>query len=58
VKHIIFDFIDFIHRNRYVKIAQTGTRQCTMYHNIQSLLNILQRLYNPHILMLHLSNLR
>jgi len=38
-------------------MTQTDAHQCTMYNNIQSLLNIL-RLYNSHILMLHLSNLR
>jgi len=47
-----------MHRNRYVKMTQTGIHQCTMYHNIPLLLNILQRLYSSHILMLHLSNLR
>jgi len=58
VKHIIFSFIDFIHRNKYVQIAQTGTHQYTMYHNTQALLDISQRSYNSHILILHLSNLR
>jgi len=40
------------------KITQTGTHQYAMYHNIQALLDMLQRSYNSRILILHLSNLR
>jgi len=58
VKHIIFGFTVFIHRNKYVQITQTGTHQYTMYHNIQALLDMSQCTYNFHILILHLSNLR
>ena len=58
VKHIIFGFIVFIHHNKYVQITQTGTYQYMMYHNIQTLLDMSQRSSNPHILILHLSNLR
>jgi len=39
-------------------MTQTGTHQDTMYHNIQTLLDMSQRSSNPHILLLHLSNLR
>jgi len=58
VKHIIFGFIAFIHHNKYVQITQTGTHQYTMYNNIQTLLDMSQRSYNSHILILHLSNFR
>ena len=58
MKHVIFGFIVFIHHNTYVQITQTGTHQYTMYHNIQVLLDMSQRSYNSHILILHLSNLR
>jgi len=46
VKHIIFGFIAFIHHNKYVQITQTGTHQYTMYHNIQTLLDMSQRSHN------------
>jgi len=39
-------------------MTQKGTHQGTIFHDVQALLDILQRLYNSHILMLHLSNLR
>jgi len=39
-------------------MTQTGTHPYTMYHNIQTLLEMSQRSCNPHILILHLSNLR
>jgi len=55
---MIFGFIVFIHHNKYVQMTQTGTHQCTVYHNIQELLVMSQRSYNSHILILHLSNLR
>jgi len=35
-------------------MAQTGTHQYTMYHNIQTLLDMSQRSSSPHILILHL----
>jgi len=57
VKHIIFGFIVFIHRNKYVQIAQTGTHQYTTYHNIHALLDMSQCLHYTHILILHLRNL-
>ena len=46
MKHIIFGFIAFIHHNKYVQITQTGTHQYTMYHNIQTLLDMSQRSHN------------
>ena len=58
MKHIIFGFMAFIHHNKYVQIPQTGSQQYTMYHNIQTLLDMSQRSYNSHILILQLSNLR
>jgi len=39
-------------------MKQKGTHQGTIFHDVQALLDILQRLYNSYILMLHLSNLR
>ena len=39
-------------------MTQTSTHQYTMYHNIQTLLDMSQRWSNRHILILHLSNLR
>jgi len=53
-----FYFLAFIHHNKYVQIPQTRTHQYTMYHNIPTLLDMSQRSYNSHILILHLSNLR
>jgi len=35
-----------------------GTHQGTIFHDVQALLDILQRGYNSHILMLYLGNLR
>ena len=37
---------------------KSGTHQVTMFHNIQALLDMLQRSHNSPILILHLSNLR
>jgi len=39
-------------------VTQTGTRQYTMYHNIQTLLDMSQRSSHPNILILHLSILQ
>jgi len=39
-------------------MTQKGTHQDIMFHEVQVLLDLLQRLYNSHILILHLSNLR
>jgi len=39
-------------------MKQKGTHQGTILRNVQALLDILQRSYNSHILMQHLSNLR
>jgi len=39
-------------------MTQKGTHQGTIFHDVQALLDILKRLYNSHILMLQLSNLR
>ena len=58
MKHTIFGFITFIHHNKYVQITQTGTHQYTIYHTIQTLLDMSQRSYDSHILFLHLINLR
>jgi len=39
-------------------MKQKGTHQGTIFHNVQALLDILQRSYNSHFLILQLSNLR
>jgi len=38
-------------------VKQKGTRQGTIFHDVQALLDMSQRSYNSHILMLPLSNL-
>jgi len=39
-------------------MTQEDTHQDILFHGVQVLLDLLHRLYNSHILMLHLSNLR
>jgi len=48
VKHKILSFIAFIRHDIYVEIKQNGTHQSTMFHNIQELLDMLQRSHGSH----------
>ena len=48
VKHIILSFIVFIRHSIYIQIKQNGAHQSTMFHNIQALLDMLQRSHGSH----------
>ena len=48
VKHVILSFIAFIRHDIYVQIKKNGTHRSTMFHNIQALLDMLQRSHGSH----------
>ena len=52
MKHVILSFIVFICHSIYIQIKQNGTHQRTIFHNIQALLDMLQRSHNFNILIL------
>ena len=52
MKYTILSFVAFICRDIQVQIEQNGTHQSTMFHDMQALLDMLQRSHTFHILIL------
>jgi len=54
LENCIFITIFICHELQF-QMTQKGTHQSTIFHDVQALLDMSQRSYNSHILMLHLS---